>query len=627
MRTTYRRWLALALLLAVLTMAQITCGNVKSKGSVDFYEIKNLSLSEPEKDAALKLARACLAGAAKPGKTEITQRLYRKDRRGAFVSVARTDKTALTGFALGDTIDQAIQNAAADLKRITKGEPLDAYRVRVDIVESSTKPITQTLGEKWKKIDISLHGVILNSDPPLALLPQELRDRAILDYHRKFSAKRFKSALKLRGVPAELSTRLLDQKTVEYARIKVISFMEDSDRNRVDLMRMNRTSGYEPTEQNLRHSIDAAGRYLAQAVREDGSYEYHYHPQTDSLSRSYNELRHAGTTFSMMQIYEVNRDPKVLAAGKNALEWLVRNSRGPSQADSRSMDWKALNDSQLQYAKLGGSGLSLLAFGWYTLVTGDLQYVPLMQDYARFVEYMVQENGDVKMRYWYREKDKNRQVQPVLYYPGEAFFGLATLYKIDKNPRWIEVASRGIDYIVDVRDKLKPNMALPHDHWMAYSINHVHMVEPKDSHVKHAWRLFDAMDRKFLYEHKDSDMVGGYFKEPVSVRGGCRLEATTAFYRLAERLGDPEKMDQFLEILKTGATFLMRTQYDDFNTMFFENPKKPQGAMMRSYWEPSTQIDYTQHSVSALIELYNILRERAKKAERPITQKLPEPNP
>jgi len=601
------------MIFVVIIITFVFSGCEKQSGftAEQIYNIKSTLLSDEDKIEALKAARRFLTNDRAETKS-IKGRCYEKGERGVFVSVARPKKPALTGFAMGHSIVSAIEKATMELKEKAKGDDLGRYRIRVDVIDKSSSRKSWKPGKHWK-LDISKYGVIFDSNPIAALLPQELRDRGVINHKGRVDLKRLKKILGYRGCSTQVINSILKSEKVSYTRTSFHSFMEDEKGGLVKLNRMNRAAGFSPTEDNLRKAIDAAGKYLAKAVKEDGSFEYHYHPQTNSLSRDYNELRHAGTTFAMMQIYETNKDQEVLDGVKRALGWLEKHTRDPDHIDKEKYNWKALNDKQFRYGKLGGSGLSLLAFGWYTKVTGDTQYLPLMQGYGEFIHYMMKENGDVKMRYWYKAKDKGRHTKPVLYYPGEAFFGLATLYSIDKNMKWIDVGAKGIDYIVDIRDKNKLNRMLPHDHWMAYAITNIYKVKPKDSHVKHAWRLFSAMDDKFHYEHKYDDFVGGYFKTPVSVRVGCRLEATTAFYRLAEHLGEKERLEKFFHVLQKGASFLMRTQYDNYNTMFFENPEKPIGAMMRSYWEPSTQIDYTQHSVSALIEIYNITKERVAK--------------
>jgi len=572
--------------------------------------LEKVSLTSQEKTHALELARAYLAGNPAPENDIRTYRhLYHGKTLGAFLTLARQDKPALTAFAQGASLRDTLHLAADDLqKRIPAGE-VDAGRLRIDVIERIVDRGTWRMGQKWK-LDPSREGLLLETEPRVALLGQELKDWGVIAAKGKYRHRRMMALLHHRGLADQDTGPIRKNQDLPYATFTAISFMETEKDGIVDLRRGNPVGDFAPTAANLRRAIEAAGDYLKHAVREDGSFEYLYHPETNHWPDDYNELRHAGTAFAMMQIYDLTRDPELLAATRRALDWLKRHTRGPDRRDSQTYDWQALNNEKFQYAKLGGSGLSLLAFGWYTKVTGDRQYLEMMQGYGRFIEYMMAENGDVRMRYYYAPEDKDKEVQPVLYYPGEAFFGLTTLHELDGDPRWIATASKGIDFIVDQRDAEKPDDDLPHDHWMAYAINGVYRVHPKESHAQHAWRLFRAMNAQFHDTHRDPDLVGGYYRSPGSVQTACRMEAMGALYRLAEQRGEEKRMARFFEVLSKGASFLMRTQYNDVNTMFFADPGKPRGGFMLNYTSPEIQIDFVQHSVSALILTYRILLER-----------------
>ncbi|MCZ7582352.1 MAG: hypothetical protein M5R36_02905 [Deltaproteobacteria bacterium] len=389
-----------------------------------------------------------------------------------------------------------------------------------------------------------------------------------------------------------------------------MSFMEDGNGGVIELHRGNRTDGFDVTPERLYEAIDAAGHYLKNAVTDTGKFHYLYYPQFDSYAKSYNLLRHAGTAFSMAQIYEITRDPELLDAVKRALEYLVGVSMGPDENDRKTHDWMAVTQPRALYAKLGGSGLALLAFGNYTRITGDKQYVPLMQAYGRFIEYMQEPNGHMQQRYWHKPKDKGRQTKPVLYYPGEAFFGLGTLYALDGDMRWMKVVEKGIDYIADVRDINTPTKKLEHDHWLMYATNEMTKVKVKENQLRHARRVTEAMLGTFNYEDKDPFFVGGYYKRPKTTPAACRLEAKTAVYEMAKRIGDDELAERVYETLVLGAGFLMRNQYNDINTMFFPDPKEAIGGYQGHYWDPGIQIDYVQHSTSALIGTRRIMLER-----------------
>ncbi|MDP8222367.1 MAG: hypothetical protein P9L99_03335 [Candidatus Lernaella stagnicola] len=606
-----RHYSKLLLIVLIATVWLVGCAKT---GPGDLPDYKRIKLNAADKRYTLALARHYVTGTEAPagGKREFAN-VHKKSPRGVFLSVARPDDAALTAFGMGSSAAGAIKDAAAKLKKLGRDENWATHRLRLDVVER-THRVQQKKLDDGVRFDYSKEGLIFATNPPIALLPQELRDYGIMDRKKRFRYRNFKRLARQRGIPSDLRKQIDVKEPIKFAEIPLISFMENGKGGMIPLRRGNRIDGFEPTEENLLAAINGVGNYLKNAVKDDGSFEYMYYPQTDSLARSYNELRHAGTTFSMIQVYEINKDPELLESAKRALGWLERHTRGPDPEDSKKFDWKGLNNNKFQYAKLGGSGLSMLAFGWYTRATGDMQYLPLMQGYARFADYMMKPDGDVRMRYYYAPKDKDKKVKPVLYYPGEAFFGLATLYSIDGNKRWIDVGAKGVDFIADVRDKKKPDSGIPHDHWLAYAINRIHEVKPQQNHVDHAWRIFAAMDARFNRDNKDPDFNGGYYTSRTmlsSVSAACRLEATGALYRLAERLGDKAKTDEFFDVLQLGSSFLMRLQYNDINTMFFENPQKPQGGIGFGFWTPDIQIDYVQHSVSALIETYRITRERA----------------
>ncbi len=581
-----------------------------SPAGADFYNIRRISLRDMDKTYLLQMARAELTDGVFKHDEETYPLMYARESRGVFITLVRPHEAALTSFAMGDTIAKAVKQAAVEMKRLAVREDVNALKLRLDVIDESTDEKSRELGKRWS-IDISRIGLIFQTDPVVAFLPQELRDWSVVDKKNRYSAKMMKRLIKHRALGRVLNDQFTSDKVVSFAQFTSISFMEGKDNALLPLYRQNRLDGFDATPERLLEAITAAGNYLKQAVLPDGKFEYLYFPQTSKVSRSYNELRHAGTVFSMMQIYEVNQDPELLEAAKRALGYLQRMSQGPDENDSKKYDWLAITHPEGKYAKLGGSGLALLAFAKYTQVTGDRQYMDLMRAFGRFVEYMVQPNGDVQMRYYHRPQDKDKVTKPVLYYPGEAFFGLAELYKLDdNNPRWQKVAERGIDFIADVRDKDRTPANVEHDHWMMYAINEWYRVKPKENHLMQMRKVTDAMMSKFIFRSEYPDYVGGYMKTPRTTQSACRLEGTAAVYKLAEYNGDTAQMDRLYKALVPGATFLMRNQYNEINTMFFNNPEKVIGGYQADYWNPEIQIDYVQHSTSALIAIRDIIMRR-----------------
>lgn len=589
-------------LLMVLFLGLGGCSNAP-KRDVNPADLENLSLDAGERDHLIEVARSVLGGGTPEKKASTFPDLYVNETRAVFITVPRERARATTQFAFGDDAVDAVTRAAEGMRERLGAAPAKAFRL--DVVTHVSKPKKAKIGAKWRT-DVT-NSAVLFVTPAMGFLGQELKDWAVVRDKKSFSLSALKSLMRDRGFSAEDRNGFRRDAPVSFVLGKIDSSLA-TDKGAVEtLYRGNHLNGFEPNPERLLESINAAGRYLTQAVKADGRFDYNYDPARNKSATSYNLLRHAGTTFSMMQIYEINRDPALLEAVRRALGYLDSVSMGPDPEDAKTHRWKAVTEPRILEAKLGGSGLALLAFGNYTRVTGDTRYMPLMQGYAEFIAYMQKPDGDMVQRYYHRPQDKNRTYKPVLYYPGEAFFGLMTLHHLDHNERWLNVAAKGIDYIADVRDAQKPTDGLEHDHWLLYAINEVDKLRPAANRTGHAHRVLEAMFNKFNYEAEHPDFVGGYYKRPQTTPAACRLEAKGAQYEMALRNGDKEREAKILESLKLGATFLMRNQFNDVNTMFFEDPARAAGGYPMNFWNPEIQIDFVQHSTSALINLYHAL--------------------
>src|SRR3989344_1912810 len=63
----------------------------------------------------------------------------------------------------------------------------------------------------------------------------------------------------------------------------------------------------------------AGGDYLLRHLDARGQFDYRYEPLTDKVAADYNILRHAGTTYSLLELYEETGRKKYLMGGERAL--------------------------------------------------------------------------------------------------------------------------------------------------------------------------------------------------------------------------------------------------------------------------------------------------------------------
>jgi hypothetical protein len=346
-------------------------------------------------------------------------------------------------------------------------------------------------------------------------------------------------------------------------------------------------------------AAEMGGEYLIKHTGDNGRFNYEYDPIVSTLSTDYNILRHAGTTYSMLELFEVTSDKALLDASERALDFLAE------QAVPCPFIEGALCIEENDDIKLGGNGLAILAFAKYQDATGSDKYLPLAQDLALFVSETQDEAG----QFTAHKIDEGEITEFISgYYPGEAIFGLARLYEIDNDPRWMGTAHSGAQWLIEVRDKGLPIEKLNHDHWLLYGLYELYKDRPEDIYLDHARKITDAIVSS---QHRDLTGAqelwnGGYYDPPRSTPTATRTEGLIAAYKLFLEAGDEEYARKALETAELGAEFQIRTQMTPAKTSFLKISTDAIGGFHESLTDYTIRIDYVQHNISALLGLDKI---------------------
>lgn len=364
------------------------------------------------------------------------------------------------------------------------------------------------------------------------------------------------------------------------------------------------------------------GRFLYYYDCCDDTYKDHEHPNRPENNLYYNDLRHCGGVIALIRAYELTSDEKYIKAAKKALNWSVSISK------EHVTNWgKAYYAFYNNKAKLGGTGVLLVAMMQYRSFTGDKSFDEYIKGYTRHILSRVYKNGEI-LGYYIHPKyhngeplinmtDEERKETFSFYYPGEALLGLALFannFLDDENlaKEVRKISKKALDWIVDERPKIYADLftALPSDAWLMQAIEE--WCKDKDfqkqNYINFVFTDAATMVEK-TYKRDDSpyiDYEGGYYY----VYGdhyfpdGARSEGLVAAYYLAKYL----KMDNLAQKLLNACKKVAMCQFhlfnDELNNYSHKNQLRSTNSIRFKATRQWVRVDSIQHVSCFFARLY-----------------------
>jgi len=511
--------------------------------------------------------------------------------RIVFLSVSDGESPARVVQGAGRGLLPAVRSALAAFPATD-----EARWIKLDIV-LKVDP-ARALGTRLPApFERSLHGLVFSGTDNLALLPEELVSHGLVDNKQQLQRAAILRYLQRRSPH---TTPRPSSSLSPTSRFTTLSLFTDGDET-LRLYRGHRTFG-EPSREELLAAATEAGRYLTRSVKANGRFVYQYFPTTDTESEDYNITRHAGTAFSMMELYGATRDPELLEAAERAVKFMADAAQPITVG---GLEAAALVDDDVTY--LGANALAALALAEYAKTTGNRQYVPLMLRFGRYIQGVQREDGS----FIQGQEFPSGRALPVNspYFPGEALFALLRAYLVEPVDGWLDVAEKGAQYLINVRDAGLSIEELPNDHWLMYALNELHRLRPQPLYLQQELRLAQAIP---LIQHRNPefpDWFGGYYFPPRSTPAATRSEAMAAAYRLARDFGETEAAEAILASVKQSVRFQLQTQFRPESAMYLQDPQRVLGGFHGSLTEFDLRNDYSQHSISSLLALAQILED------------------
>lgn len=385
------------------------------------------------------------------------------------------------------------------------------------------------------------------------------------------------------------------------------------------------------TARAVRDAVELALSHVRRYQGSDGRFLYYYDAATDShrdhehpgrdpaRNPYYNILRHCGGIISCLAHYRLTGQGTSRDAASLGIEYL-RSQLHPYRAEP-------FGDAACVYynrkAKLGGSGLALMALVQYEEATGDNRYRAEARRLKNHLLAQVTPSGEFIYYSVYLDRPVGPQDNPAhfnFYYPGEALSGLAAYYRVLAGPEeragLADAIARALGFLLEVRPQryAEHYESLPSDAWLMMATKELYgtpeLWRPEYGAFVHAdaERMLERM-----YREEDApypDYVGGFFYEygDFPYADGARCEGLMAAAELAEMEGDRERLDVYLEALWKAAWATLHLVNTPESTYSVPRPEKAVGGIRFKHTRQWFRIDTIQHVVCFYMRLYALCR-------------------
>jgi hypothetical protein len=518
-----------------------------------------------------------------------------------FLSASDVDSRAYVCKGIGNTIESSWKNATDSIKKRMNDRNVNPVWLKADVVYEIKEYSYQVFLDYVSRIKTNYfrEGISFDALFQVAFMEQEVNANVFIADREDSAGKELKWKninYYLRNTLGVKGVNLNERTTTKIYTFKTLSAFHDGQHCynlESGCLNNGRRHVQQLNEEYIRFIIKQSSSYLARQVNQSGKFRYGYFPCFDKEVPTYNILRHASSTYSMIEAYEVEADEQLQHSIQLALEYLLREGiefLNDPNGKVRAFVIERAADNEI---KLGANAAAILAMAKYTSVFGDTRYVEVIQALAEGIEYFQNpETGSYSHILNYPDlsiKEKHR----VIYYDGEATFALMRLYELDKNQRWLQLVEKAFEYFIENR------YWRYHDHWLSYCSNELfkHKAVRKyvDFNLKNASLILDfCLTRETTYPTLLELLMATYNMISKMKQENCFIEALDSF--------DYEK---FMKALEYRAEHQLNGWFFPEVAMYYKAPNKILWAFYIRHHSFRSRIDDNEHNISGYCSYLN----------------------
>ncbi|BEP71060.1 hypothetical protein GmRootV35_55740 [Variovorax sp. V35] len=342
--------------------------------------------------------------------------------------------------------------------------------------------------------------------------------------------------------------------------------------------------------------VRSGSSYLARQMQSDGLFVYGYFPCFDRRIPTYDAMRHAGTVHAMLEAWELTRDDTLRAAIDRAIDHLTDALiRDYTLPDGREVAYLVDTGGEI---RLGGNAACVRMFVRYCELMETRHWLPLLEKLALGI-VALQDPASGRFDHVLHAADLSlKQASRVIFYDGEAAFGLMRLYGFTRDPRWLAAVEKAFDHFIASQHWQS------HDHWLSGCVNELTQWSPQERYFRFglqnvAGYLDFVLDRKTTFPTLLSLMLAA--QQMLQ-----RLESMPAMRHLLDEL-DTEK---FYRALDYRAHYLLNGFFWPEMAMYFRRPSTVVGAFFVRHHSFRVRIDDVEQYVTGFAAYHRYLLDR-----------------
>lgn len=518
-----------------------------------------------------------------------------------FFSTSDGLKRAVVVHARGRDFESVWEKGVRELESAMRAHDLSGKWLRVDWVEE-VQEVSCTEFDKLlrrTKRNYFRHGLAFDPGLDIALTEQELNANAVLyggsnvphatfnDHNlRVYGRSRFGRIV---NRTQEAPLYLLSTSGIfvdESSRVYSLGGPGlDAGRRRMEKL----------DEADIVQLVESASGYLARQVGADGRFAYGYFPCFDRPIQTYNTLRHASTTYAMVEAWAETRCPELKAAIERSLNCLTTAlMKTVNRENEAPMSMLVDTGDEI---KLGGNAVLILALTKYCEVTGTRDYLPVAESLARGIGFMQDPDTGRFVHVLHASDLSVKAENRIIYYDGEAAFALMRLYRATGNEAWLAMVEKAFEHFIEAEHWRA------HDHWLAYCVNELTLYRPEEKYFRFALQN-----------------VAGYldFVANRITTFPTLLELMMAARSTIERLVDNSEyshllqsidLEAFQRALERRAHRLLDGYFWPEFAMYMRNPSRIVGSFFIRHHAFRVRIDDVEHYLSGYVAYLQYVRQ------------------